>query len=80
MNKSSGTEGRNPGAPGVVHNTQDDTYCNTANPIPVCAKIAINSDNLEEDSCVYKLHNLYFEHFQTPSGKSKRKRMDSADF
>ncbi|PVZ99196.1 hypothetical protein BB558_004793, partial [Smittium angustum] len=24
MNKSSGTEGRNPGAPGVVHNTQDD--------------------------------------------------------
>ncbi|PVU87110.1 hypothetical protein BB559_006223, partial [Furculomyces boomerangus] len=26
MNKSSGTEGRNRGAPGVVHNTQDDNF------------------------------------------------------
>ncbi|PWA00986.1 hypothetical protein BB558_002943, partial [Smittium angustum] len=38
MNKSSGTEGRNPGAPGVVHNTQDDNMTN-----PIIEKIKTNA-------------------------------------
>ena len=47
--------------------------CNPNNPIPVCGKLACTEGNIENESCIFKLHEKYADMFKTPTGRRKRK-------